>query len=573
MKKMGPVTINTIWNPADSSSYPAFVPAADPADVSLASGSTSSTGSKKTFADPTGGSGTFSLAVTISQTVGTGATLQGDNSAGYYLDSLEDGDVVEVRGVFTDSTTSQKVENRFITSVAAAVYSEPSISVSGRVDGEAYNVSAGARSLTITNTDSATLATTVEKASDGSAITVTNSTATNPSWTAPGGGQAGEAVQVKVSATKNGLTSSISFTERTAALSLLTAATDPANVNLTTGTTSSTGSKKTFSSPTGGSGSATLSVSISHAAGSGGTLNGDNSAGWYVTGLEDGDVVNVIGSWTDDTTNQVVKNVFTVSVGENVPTVLTVHSVNWAQLWIDNGSSNVDLSSAGTYSLNGTDYIVAQSHSGMTATLKSTGLHLVQTAGTATDWSIALSANQATTVDDYAVMTADMSSTVSSRTATASGSSGVYGCGWGRVNTFASAPPNSVCGAGVVINGASSQNLAGVIRGISGFNKVDTQSPKVNPTTLHHRAILTETVFQAGHKATAFDATTIKPTATYTNKYDNTVAGAPANDAAPFVHIYTADCYLITWVVGGSNAEIDLLVTATTWRAWPFPLP
>jgi len=93
---------------------------------------------------------------------------------------------------------------------------EPGLTVSGRADGEAYNVSAGARSLTISNPDGATLATTVEKASDGAAISVTNSTATNPSWTAPSGGAAGEAVQVKVSATKSGLTSSISFTERIA---------------------------------------------------------------------------------------------------------------------------------------------------------------------------------------------------------------------------------------------------------------------------------------------------------------------------------------------------------------------
>lgn len=94
--------------------------------------------------------------------------------------------------------------------------SEPGLTVSGRADGEAYNVSAGARSLSISNPDGATLATTVEKASDGAAISVTNSTATNPSWTAPSGSTAGEAVQVKVSATKSGLSTSVSFTERIA---------------------------------------------------------------------------------------------------------------------------------------------------------------------------------------------------------------------------------------------------------------------------------------------------------------------------------------------------------------------
>ena len=94
--------------------------------------------------------------------------------------------------------------------------SEPGLTVSGRADGEAYNVSAGARSLSISNPDSATLLTTVEQASDGASVSVTNSSATNPSWTAPSGSTAGEAVQVKVSATKGGLSTSVSFTERIA---------------------------------------------------------------------------------------------------------------------------------------------------------------------------------------------------------------------------------------------------------------------------------------------------------------------------------------------------------------------
>jgi len=95
--------------------------------------------------------------------------------------------------------------------------SAPGLSVTGRADGEAYNVSAGARSLSISNPDGATLSTTVEQASDGSAITVTGSTGTTPSWTAPSGSTTGEAVQVRVKATKSGLSTSVSFTERTAA--------------------------------------------------------------------------------------------------------------------------------------------------------------------------------------------------------------------------------------------------------------------------------------------------------------------------------------------------------------------
>ena len=90
----------------------------------------------------------------------------------------------------------------------------PGLTVSDRLDGAAYTVTAGARSLTITNPDTATLLTTVRKASDGSAITVTNSADTNPSWTVASGGQDGESYQVRVRATKGGLTTSVAFTER-----------------------------------------------------------------------------------------------------------------------------------------------------------------------------------------------------------------------------------------------------------------------------------------------------------------------------------------------------------------------
>ena len=92
----------------------------------------------------------------------------------------------------------------------------PGLTVAGRTDGEGYTVSAGARSLSISNPDGATLSTTVEKASDGSAVTVTGATGTTPSWTAPSGSTNGEAVQVRVTATKSGLTTSVGFTERIA---------------------------------------------------------------------------------------------------------------------------------------------------------------------------------------------------------------------------------------------------------------------------------------------------------------------------------------------------------------------
>ena len=96
----------------------------------------------------------------------------------------------------------------------------PGLTVTGRTNGDGYTVTAGARSLSISNPDAATLLTTVKKASDNSSITVTGSTGTTPSWTAPAGGADGESVQVKVTATKDGLTTTVSFTERVVSTAL-----------------------------------------------------------------------------------------------------------------------------------------------------------------------------------------------------------------------------------------------------------------------------------------------------------------------------------------------------------------
>lgn len=110
----------------------------------------------------------------------------------------------------------------------------PTLAVSGRADGEAYTVTAGARSLSITATEGASLSTTVELASDGSSITVTDSTTTTPSWTAPSGGGNGDSYQVRVQATKDNLTTSVSFTERMISTGLSSITTD--QVDLTDGT-------------------------------------------------------------------------------------------------------------------------------------------------------------------------------------------------------------------------------------------------------------------------------------------------------------------------------------------------
>lgn len=101
----------------------------------------------------------------------------------------------------------------FTEHVSGVTPSEPTLTITGRTAGGGYSVSAGARSITIQNPDGAGLNTTVRRASNGSSITVTNAATTNPSWTAPSGGELGESVQVLVTATKSGLSTTVGFTE------------------------------------------------------------------------------------------------------------------------------------------------------------------------------------------------------------------------------------------------------------------------------------------------------------------------------------------------------------------------
>jgi hypothetical protein len=141
------------------------------------------------------------------------------------------GDAYQVRVVSTLDGLSSSVG--FTERIAGAA--APSVSVAGITDGEAYTVTGGAaRSLTITADAGATLSTTVEVASTGLPLAVTDSTTTTPSWTAPAGGATGEAVQVQVTATASGASSTVSFTERTASAGLYDVA--PEVVDLTDGT-------------------------------------------------------------------------------------------------------------------------------------------------------------------------------------------------------------------------------------------------------------------------------------------------------------------------------------------------
>ena len=172
------------------------------------------------------GARSLSITAAVGATLATTVELASDGSSVTVTDSTTTtpswtaptggaaGDAYQVRVVATlDGLTSSVA---FTERISGTASTEPSLTVTGRADGEAYTVSAGGRSLTINNPDGATLSTTVELASDGSSVPVTDSTTTTPSWTAPTGGAAGDAYQVKVSATLGGLTSTVGFTERIA---------------------------------------------------------------------------------------------------------------------------------------------------------------------------------------------------------------------------------------------------------------------------------------------------------------------------------------------------------------------
>ena len=120
---------------------------------------------------------------------------------------------------------------------------------------------------------------------------------------------------------------------------------DPADVGLSSGSTTSSGTARTFSAPSGGTGAASLGVAIDQAVGSGASLAGDNTAGWYVTGLSDGDVVKVVGTWTDGASQAVVDS-FVVSVaaaaGESFVATLDLDVTAMTATTLAAGDNTVD---------------------------------------------------------------------------------------------------------------------------------------------------------------------------------------------------------------------------------------
>lgn len=249
--------------------------------------------------------------------------------------------------------------------------------------------------------------------------------------------------------------------------------------------------------------------------------------------------------------------------GPAAPQVLEVLNIDWAQLWTDNGGSDVDLSASGTYVLDGKSFTVDQNHSGVTATLKSTGLHIIQTAGSNFDWSICLTANEATKIAGYVVITADITATISSRLSGTNGN-GVYAAGYTSSPTWGTTPGNTAIGAGIRVANNSSQNRTCVIRNVTA-NGGTNSIAKANPTTFHNRWIACGAAYMGLNNPAAFNSTALVPGGTL--KMNS--AYALTNTNYPHQHAYMTTAHPAFWCSGNSNLDMDLLVTRTTWLAWP----
>ena len=475
-----------------------------------------------------------------------------------------DGEAVQVLVVATlDGLTSSVA---FTERVAGVAPVEPSLSVASRVDGEAYTVTAGdARSLTITADAGATLSTTVETAT-GAVVSVSGASTASPSWTVPAGGTAGEAYQVLVVATLDGLTSSVAFAERIAGAS----APSVSVAGITDGEAYTVASGAARSLTITADAGATLSTTVELAS-SGLPVSVNNAAtaspSWTAPTAGDyGDAVAVQVTATAGGASSSVTWTERTAGAPVIPAVVTILDVDWPQLWIDNGSVDVDLSVNATYTLNGVDWIVDRSTTAATVTLKSTGLELVQASGSTMDWSIALATSQHAQISDNRLLTADMTSSIESAL---SGSSigALAAVGFAASTNWGAAPNTDFVGAGWDVNGSSTQDLVCVARGTGRYVDTDIQNPKVNPTSTNHRIVINGTSYGAGHnQSAAFDGSELLPAAaTYTNANTDGIAVFPPDTR------YQTACHPVLWAVGGTGTQMVWTVTRTTWRAWPVP--
>jgi len=241
---------------------------------------------------------------------------------------------------------------------------------------------------------------------------------------------------------------------------------------------------------------------------------------------------------------------------------LTVLDIDWPTLWVDNGSVDVDLSASGTYVLGGTSFTVDQNHTGVTATLTSAGLRIVQTIGLNFDWSIALTDNKAADIANYVVLTADITATISSRLAGTNGS-GLYAVGYTTTPTWGTTPGNTAIGGGIRVANNASQNTTCVVRNVTANGGTNTVT-KVNPSTFHNRWFATGTDYMGARNASPFTDATLVPGGTLKMNSTYTLP----NTLYPFQHAYRTNAYPMVWTSGNTNLDMDLTVTKTTWIAW-----
>ena len=149
--------------------------------------------------------------------------------------------------------------------------------------------------------------------SDGSAVTVTNSTSVTPSFAYPAANGAYITTHQYTGLTGRKALLSYTVHQEGAGGALVTLAADPADQVKGAGTTSSTAA--TFATPTGGSGAFTAAVTIEQVRGTGATKSGSGAGPITINNLEDDDIVRVVCTWTDDAgLSQKVLNTYDVAV-------------------------------------------------------------------------------------------------------------------------------------------------------------------------------------------------------------------------------------------------------------------
>lgn len=357
------------------------------------------------------------------------------------------------------------------------------------------------------------------------------------------------------------------------AVPALVPASDPADVPLVSGATSSSASVRVFSAPSGGSGSATLAVVAST-----GTLAGDNSTGWYVTGLSDGDVSTITGTWTDATTGQTVSNVFVVSVGQDVKTVQT-HTLDFVALRTAEGS-DVDLVTlgTGTHTVGGRDLQVQLYGGLVSAIIGTTGLRLLQkTTGTTESvcrFSVCDTTELVALHGIYPIITADVHIAARERRVSLGTSSGMAGGGIADESSWTSTPPTSYMVGGVYQNGPTSDDTPAILAGTAERAAGTTVSGLTTGQTYadeYVRIVVSGNQYRAYYKTgSAFPATPAVP-ASYTYRSASTYADTYAA-GDPGENRWAGALRAAVSMYAAQNAALDVTIASVTLRLHPRPI-